>query len=456
MLLVSVHSTWELIGRQHFLRCPTTKEWIRFSTYARRVRAFHAYDSGRTEASSGAYNLLSMQTRTLGHHILPNLHAIRWEPPTWDLMPFLRLFMNPGLVSVHIGFPDETPHLYHPGTISLIPTRDLEHLRLEGAEGGEGFLDALYNLLDCGSETLRSVYSDGELSVTVAEKLLQLPALRCLGVRLPEARISPPAVAFPSLEVLDVICTEPESWLHVLQNIPNPALRELDVTFMGSSPTCLPALGLSLFLSNIHQTLTSLACSFGGITTLEKLGMRLLPHFRWLAKLTLLSQCTTERCSVQLDDSIISELAVSLPQLTSLSLGGIPCEAATSDVTFLSLIALSSNCVDLDFLQLHFNADDIVTRPTHANSPTQTFTCKLRTLSVGSQPLSSKRDDILLVTFTILRIFPNVVTIRSSEGPSRRHWERVWRGVQLFRKSSKIIPPSDREPIGLGHGGAEP
>jgi len=115
--------------------------------------------------------------------------------------------------------------------------------------------------------------------------------------------------------------------------------------------------------------------------------------------------------------------------------GNTPCKASTSDVTIASLVSLSANCVHLDFLQLHFNANNITTRHTHASSRTHKFTCKLRTLSVGSQPLPSNYDDILLVTFTILRIFPHVNTISCPEGD----WEKVRRGVQLYQRAPRIV-----------------
>ncbi|KAF9646238.1 hypothetical protein BDM02DRAFT_276018 [Thelephora ganbajun] len=174
--------------------------------------------------------------------------------------------------------------------------------------------------------------------------------------------------------------------------------------------------GISITEEEIHPFL-----SFGKLTTLN-----------------LSSSCTEERCGVQLYDSIVSRLAMALPQLTSLMLGDIPCKTSTSDVTIKSLVALSTHCVDLDVLRLHFNANDILSRGAYANSETRKFTCKLRTLSVGSQPLPSNHDDILLVTFTILRIFPHVENITSAEGD----WELVRRGVELFRKAHRIVPPS--------------
>ena len=399
---------------------------------------YHAYNPQRQPAVSlGAFNLLSMQIPTLGQYLLPNLRSISWELESWDKAPFLRLFLNPELVSVRIEFPDNKLHLYRPATVSLIPTGGLTHLRLEFM-GREYFpLDATSNLLDAASETLRSVGLDvdEEPPVAIAEKLLQLPNLRCLEVQLPGTRISPPAVVFPSLEKLVVCCRESDSLLHTLQNIPNPTLRELNVSFSGSSPSYLQTLASSLLGASIERTLLSLDF-FSGIPLTEA-EIRPLLLFRRLTRLNLSPDCTGEGCNAQFDDSIISELAMALPQLTSLSLGGFPC-AATSDVTVTSLVTLSINCVDLDFLRLHLNTTDIITRRTHTHSRTQKFTCKLRTLSVGSQPLPSGTDDILLVTFTILLIFPRLETIESSTRD--RSWEQVRRGVRLFHEASTIIP----------------
>ena len=382
--------------------------------------------------------MLSMQTPTLGHYILPNLRSIQWRIHSWQFAPFLRLFLNPELVDVHIEFPCNGPHLHRPAIVSLIPTRDLTHLRLGSMEKEDFSLDVLHNLLNEASETLRSVSLGGELSIAVIEKLLQLPNLRCLEVQLPGTRISLPAhtAVLPSLEKLAVIYREAGSWLHVLKNIPNSTLREIDATFLGSSPTHLQTLGNSLLDANLEETLISLKCFSGDGIPLTKAGIRPLLSFRRLTTLNLVSSCTEERCGAQLNDSIISELVMALPQLTSLMLGGIPCEASTSDVTITSLVAISTHCVELDILRLHFDTNDIISRDTHTNSRTHKFTCKLRTLSVGAQPLSSNHDDILLVTFTILHIFPHVETILSTGGD----WDQVGRGVRLFRKAPRITP----------------
>jgi hypothetical protein len=291
-----------------------------------------------------------MQTPTLGHHIFPNLHSIHWEFYSWESVPFLRLFLNPGLADVTIEFPNNDLHIYRPATISLIPTEHLAHLQLLHMGNDSLSVDALHNLLDKVTQTLRSVRLNGELPMAVTEKLLRLPNLRRLHVHLPGTLIFPPAIVFP-------------------------ALQELEVTFRGSSPVYLQTLGTSLLDAGVGQTLTSLKCTCREILLTEA-GLRPFLSFKRLTKLVLSPSCTKRRCNSQLDDSIISELAAALPQLTYLELGDIPCETPTSDVTIASLVALSTHCVDLDFLQLHFDTNDITSRDTHTNSQTHNFTCK--------------------------------------------------------------------------------
>lgn len=377
-----------------------------------------------------------MRTPTLGQHLLPNLRSIHWAFCSWNLLPFLRVFLNPGLVGVEIEFPNEEPHLYRPAAVSLIPTRNLTHLRLESMGTEDATLDAVQDLLDGACETLTSVSLDGELSMAVVEKILQLPNLRFLGIKVPRARISPPAVVFPSLETLIIGYKEAESWLHILQNMPNPTLMELDSAFFGSSPTHLQTLGCSLLDANIQQSLIILQCSFETQVFITEAGIRPFLSFRRLTALNILSFCTEEQCGVQLNDSVVCELAVALPKLEILTLGGCPCKA-TPDATVASLVALSTNCVDLEFLRLHFNARDIVSCDIYANSRTHRFTCKLRSLSVGSLALPSDRDEIPLVIFAILRIFPHLETIVSTRGC----WDQVEQGVRLLRQAQNIIPP---------------
>ena len=193
--------------------------------------------------------------------------------------------------------------------------------------------------------------------------------------------------------------------------------------------------GSSLLDSNIEQTLTSLACTCHD-TPLTEAGLRPFLSSRKLTKLELSNSCTRERCGNQLNDLIICKLAMALPQLAYLSLGGTPCVASTSAVTITSLVALSTNCVDLDFLRLHFDANDIISRDTHANSQTYKFACKLRHLDVGSQPLPSNHDDVLLVAFAILYIFPHLEIVSTIT----RSWTHVRRVVELFQRAPKTVP----------------
>ena len=427
---------WWLNGQQVFIRCPSNKEWIRFSSYARRIRTFclHSEPLVSPGVSWTAFNILSMQVPTLGRYPLPNVRSVHLSYlDTWDFAYFLRLFLNPGLTEVRIGFPDDSDYLYRSPIVSLIPTGDLTHLSLNHSEWTHKPPGVLHDILDGASGTLRSVSLHGCVSVATINKLLQLPHLRYLNAGLPEARISPPVVVFPSLEKLDVWYREVGSWVHTLQNIP---LQELVVNVVGHPPAYLQMLGSSLLNANVERTLTSLKCRSWATVPLTEAGIRPLLSFGRLKMLDLSVSCDESECGIRLNDSIISELATALPQLTSLGLGDTPCKASTSDVTVASLVALSTNCVDLDYLRLHFDANDIVTRGTYAYSQARKFTCKLRTLSVGSQPLPSDHDDILLVTSAILHIFPHVETISSAEGD----WSRVREGVEMLREVSRVGP----------------
>ena len=124
-----------------------------------------------------------MQTRTLGCCLFPNLHSIHWDTQSWESLPFLRFLFNPELVDVCIEFPSNGSHIYSPATISMIPTGALTHLVLKSMRSDPLSMDALCNLLDEASETLKVVHLDADLSVAVVEKLIQLPNLRQLRAR---------------------------------------------------------------------------------------------------------------------------------------------------------------------------------------------------------------------------------------------------------------------------------
>jgi hypothetical protein len=372
-----------------------------------------------------------MQTSTLGQYILPNLHSIRWDVHPWANASFVRLFLNPGLVSVHIQFPNPRPHIYRIAAISSIPTKDLAHLRLKDMGNEESVLDALEILLDKSSETIRSVALDGGLSTTFIDKLLRLRNLRSLEIELPDAHISPPEVALPSLVKLAVRYREDVPWFHILNNIPNPALRDLEATFLDASPTHMQSLISALIEANKKQTLTRLQCSWDELIPLTPERLRSAFSLERLTTLNLFPRCIDRLCGVQLEDSVVCALAAALPRLKSLKLGEVPCKISTSKVTSESLAALSTNCVDLDFLQIHFDAKEIVSGASHANYQTRRFTSRLRTLSVGSQPVPSQNKDILLVASTILHIFPHVEELSNAEGD----WRLVRSGIGMLREA---------------------
>jgi len=377
-----------------------------------------------------------MYTPTPDHYLFPRLRSIDWAMDKWEVLPFLRLFLNPEMIKFRVGFPDNTPHPFRVAAMSTIPAENLTELVLDRSNMRDDLTrDVLIKLLDEASDVLRSVSLDGELPMAVIEKLLQLPDLRRLNIQLPGTRISPPEVVFPSLETLGVSYREAGSWLHLLQNIPNPALRELHVVFSGSSPEYLQTLFSSLLDANIVKTLASLKCSPENKIPLTSADIRPLLYFRRLTILELNATCSDGQCASKLDDLIIPELAMALPHLTSLILGDTPCKASTSDPTFTSLVALSTNCVNLDYLRLHFNTSDLASRDTHTNTRTRASKCKLRTLCVGSQPLPSDPNDILLVTFAIIYMFPHLETIVTDGGG----WEQVERNVELSRKASGIV-----------------
>ncbi|KAF9646237.1 hypothetical protein BDM02DRAFT_276133 [Thelephora ganbajun] len=124
-------NSWEMRdGEFAFLRCPSTKEWDRFSSYARRIRTFSpcSIPTQVRRVSLEAYHLLSMQTPNLDHHLVPNLRSIHWRSDSWESIPFLRLFLNPELKNVRFDFPDDKAHPYRSAAVSLIPTRALTHL----------------------------------------------------------------------------------------------------------------------------------------------------------------------------------------------------------------------------------------------------------------------------------------------------------------------------------------
>ena len=155
------------------------------------------------------------------------------------------------------------------------------------------------------------------------------------------------------------------------------------------------------------MTLKSL--SYPASTTIDSTFLSSVVKFRDLVTLYVRPDCSdVGGCAFQLRDDGIRDLAVTLPHLVKLQLGQ-PCDSNSCDTTVASLLAMSTHCLDLVVLEIHFNTRTIVDDMKHlvdGGTGCDKIKCKLRNFSVGDLPLGVRGEDNVAVAMGFRDIFP--------------------------------------------------
>ena len=115
-----------------------------------------------------------------------------------------------------------------------------------------------------------------------------------------------------------------------------------------------------------------------------------------------------EGCGFHLTDDDMGNLAATLPRLEILQIG-LPCRFDSCNTTFASLLSISTHCLGLEFLEIHFNTLTIAEDVQHllgTGSGHDKAKCELRNLTVGYIPLGVGEEGIELVVMGFKVIFP--------------------------------------------------
>jgi len=257
--------------------------------------------------------------------------------------------------------------------------------------------------LRCGS-SLGSFGYRPPLSEAAFLHLMQLPNLRSWVAYHPPPQAFP-LPTFPSLEKLTIERTA-LPWLHLLAACGQGK--------HSSAPAS------AIMNTNIKETLKVLTCPRG--TAVDRRLLSSISSFRNLV--TVYNYPCQSDCLFDLTDKDVENFAAALPSLVDLRLGG-GCESNTCRTTVSSLLSISIHCLELKFLETHFNTHNIVEdmeclldEGTGRGKPK----CKLQSLSVGSLPLRVPEfaNETLAVGFT--DIFPCLEVFTSW---NMETWERV-------------------------------
>ena len=351
--------------------------------------------------------------------LFPKLEGLDWEVDfSCASIFFFRLFLSPRLKRVGLctqfNYLDVPPeHLLLIKEVILCLPASLEDLSLAcGPWKGEPLKDAISSLvLRCGPP-LRSFRSRTALSEGALYHLMQLPNLRSwVAVSEPPQTFS--LTTFPSLEELRLEWAA-LPWLHLLTAREEGKLRNglapaAAITNMNIKET----LKFLHYPSNasVDSALLSCASSFQNLVTLyvgngycEMVGI----------------------CTFGLTDDDVENLAVALPSLVNLQLGDV-CGLNSCRTTVSSLLSISTHCLGLSFLRIHFNTRTIagdMQRLLNEGSGRDKPRCELQILLVGCLPLQLREEDIGTVATGFTDIFPCLEDILS-HGRDRESWKRV-------------------------------
>jgi len=372
--------------------------------------------SGEPIIRNNAFNQLSLAFPT--DFVCPGLQKLKWLSSHRSL-PSLRHFLSPTLAEITIFttplvFPFRTPL----PAIPVLPGSYLRSLQLTFYPADDETFgnSASITILQCGV-FLERLETSAQLSKAAASHLLGLRHLRTLRIRsdLPSEIAIPSFPVLPSLETLVLDNGVGRKWLFFL------VAAQDNSTADGGSGTSEAGMATAL---------TKLCCQ-GGITV-DSTFISSLCIFRRLTHIFVESSCSMEgRCTFLLTDDDVTKLADALPNIKSLRLGS-PCIANRCQTTVFSLFTLSTRCLKLRSLEIHFNTTNIghVLGQLFKAPQYQTMRslprCPLRYLAVANTPISSR--DLPAVVIYLSGIFHGLQGFRGRH----RKWIEASREVRLL------------------------
>ena len=410
-------------------------EWERVNRYANWMHTLNIYeDRVGPNLSPKAWEELS----AIGPaHLLPNLQSLEWYS-TADTFAYINLFQSPQLTSLYVRVIPNIPNVVP--ILASLRVETLEEVRFLDSSGDRAVQDAISNLVLRTTATLRSIEVPSDLSDAAIHHVTRLPNLSdaSLGSVNLDRLTATPETSFPPLRTVETRVNSKGGWKCLLQDTTN-----LESIVLHSPTALLPgevvdAFGF-LINKGFHQTMRRL--SFAALEPYDITPPVLTPllAFGYLTNLSVSPPCHPTRCSSQLTNDTLAQLAGALPQLVELVLGNVPCGSPAPGVTLSGLAPLSVHCVHLRTLQVHFSALDIHTdipdcallEPSDL-TPLSPNHCHLTQIVVGQLPISTQEKSLLVIASFLHQTFPMLSNIVSTANGSP--WKGVQENINTFRK----------------------
>ena len=400
---------------------PSEEQWVRFSIYARRMRAIT--EPRAFLPSRDAIQLLSARFST--KPMLPLLRSLDWVlVSSARLQTCVPLLVSPHLAHVRLYFRDNSPERCLPVINTLIEAAgSLESVEIIPEFDEPEMQDAVSKLLlSCNPNLLSGFCVASPISEAALLRAAQLPELQEFSVRGGTPGLSDPLplTIFPSLRMILISTGRLPTWLEILRHTQSKHLTDLSIDFEDNGN--LSAISSHLQYSGIHRTLTELRLCPGEEWIIDRVSIAPLLVLGELTSLKIFAACE-DQCIFLLSDKDIENLVKAMPKLEALSLG-IPCpEQMRGDLTVKSLLAIAKHCKALETLKIHINCQSIVTDTDgrefpgpfdfHAEVPSEAISsdydgCPLRSAVFGSCPIPMDEEGEIIIALTLLRLFPRL------------------------------------------------
>ena len=279
----------------------------------------------------------------------------------------------------------------------------------------------------CDVDPLTKFASPVAFSDAAVDHLIRLPNLRALRIKGPPPgyyTLSRPSAFHPlwNLHSTNVLHMGGSSCSH-LENRVSPTQPTTPLSKLKGSLKFLKVETLPGFIVDAPLTLPIRV-----FYNLVNLNVDVLCHFY-----------SEDRCSFELSNANITELAMALPRLESLLLGH-PCGENTCATTFACLVEISIHCVKLRRLEIHFNTTNIVEdlKKISADSRFQQLhslpRCALTRLDAYQTPLALDGSDFETVVHEMIGIFPSLEYCLGYEGI----WDDISDRIEEIRKQSTL------------------
>ena len=355
-----------------------------------------------------------MQLYTINEPLLPNLTTLNWSEIGKSLIPFLLLFLSPGITSIRFeSFVPSVPEFVVASVITNLPTPcpNLRDIDLRFLPKGPMIAAAVSGMfLATNRNALRKFHVDFSLTEKASKAISKAQNLRSLSMVIERGTSIPPA-SLPNLISLQMECEEGSDVLQLFRGAKFGKLKSVRFHIVSRSiGDFLETFKAAALSSSIQNTLSVIRLTADWSWNPNYYS--LLP-FTQLVDLEIRFPCD-DSCS-GVDDRVLIDLSQAMPNLQSLKLGDWPCRRFTGGVTVNGLVALAYNCPNISSLRVHFQVASLSNPPislgttNNAGYPTSWASCALRVLQVGEIPVPEGLAS--MVSLTLLRIFPQIETI---------------------------------------------